>query len=77
MARKKTTWRGKTTKPGQKLTKKQRSAVVKKAKKGADIGKPGKMFKKIAAKAAKRYGSAERGRKVAAATMWKILGKKG
>ena len=37
---------------------------AKKARAGKDIGKPGKMFGKIAASAAKRYGSEERGKKV-------------
>lgn len=51
----------------------QRSRLARKARRGEDIGKPGKMFKKVAAKAAKQYGSAERGRKVAAAAMWKHM----
>jgi len=34
------------------------------------------MFKEVAAKAAKKYGSAEAGKKVAAAAMWKKLKKK-
>lgn len=57
------------------LTKKKKSSLVKKAKKGKDIGKNGKMFKKIAEKAAKKYGSKEAGRKVAASIMWKNAGK--
>lgn len=60
-------------KPG---TKKQRSAIAKKAKQGQDLGKPGKGFKAVAAKAAKKYGSAEAGKRVAAAAMWKNLTKK-
>jgi hypothetical protein len=52
----------------------QRSRLAKRARRGEDIGKKGKMFKEIAAKAARKYGSAERGRKVAAAAMWKNLG---
>ena len=55
------------------VTKKTRSAVVKKAKKGMDIGKKGKMFGVVAAKAAQKYGSAEAGKRVAAAAMWKNL----
>lgn len=51
----------------------QRSRLARRARRGEDIGKPGKMFGKIAAKAAKQYGSAERGRKVAAAAMWKHM----
>jgi hypothetical protein len=58
-------------KPSAGLTKKEKSAVVKKAKSGKDIGKKGKGFEKVAAKAAKEYGSKERGQKVAAAAMWK------
>lgn len=58
-------------KPSAGLTKKEKSSVVKKAKKGGDIGKSGKMFKTVAAKAAKKYGSKERGDAAAAAAMWK------
>lgn len=61
----------KIKKPSSGLTKKQKSAVTKKAKAGKDIGKKGKGFKKVAAKAAKTYGSKEVGKKVAAAAMWK------
>jgi len=39
---------------------------------GKDIGKPGKMFAKIAAKAGERYGSKERGEKVAGAILAKL-----
>jgi len=42
------------------------------ARAGKDIGKPGKMFGKIAASAAKRYGSEERGKKVAGAILKKL-----
>ena len=42
---------------------------AKAARAGKDIGKPGKQFSKIAAKAAAKYGSAERGRKVAGAVL--------
>lgn len=48
-----------------------KSALVKKAKAGKDIGKPGKGFEKLAKKAGEKYGSAEKGKKVAAAAMWK------
>ena len=48
------------------------SYSAKAARAGKDIGKPGKMFGKIAASAAKRYGSAERGRKVAGAVLAKL-----
>jgi len=53
------------------LSKKKKSAVVKKAKKGKNIGKGG--FDKLAKKAAKEYGDEETGRKVAAAAMWKNI----
>jgi hypothetical protein len=42
---------------------------AKAARAGKDIGKPGKNFEKIAAKAAKKYGSEERGKKVAGAIL--------
>jgi len=45
---------------------------AKKARAGKDIGKPGKQFAKIAADAAKRYGSKERGEKVAGAVLAKL-----
>jgi hypothetical protein len=44
-------------------------------KKGTDIGKPGKGFKKIAKKAAKQYGSEEAGKKVAGAILKKVVKK--
>lgn len=61
------------SKPSADLTKKEKSTVVKKAKAGKDIGKPGKGFEKVAKKAAKKYGSKEKGEKVAAAAMWKNI----
>ena len=61
------------SKPSADLTKKEKSSVVKKAKAGKDIGKPGKGFEKVAKKAAKKYGSKEKGEKVAAAAMWKNI----
>lgn len=60
-------------KPSAGLTKQEKSAVVKKAKAGKDIGKKGKGFADVAAKAAKTYGSKEKGEKVAAAAMWKNI----
>ena len=45
---------------------------AKKASAGKDIGKPGKNFSKIAAGAAKRYGSAEAGKRVAGAVLNKL-----
>ena len=53
------------------LTKKERSSIAKKAVAGKDIGRKGKMFEKVAAKAAEQYGSVEKGRAVAAAAMYK------
>lgn len=50
---------------------------AKSARAGKDIGKPGKQFEKIAASAAKRYGSKERGEKVAGAVLAKLRAKKG
>jgi len=43
--------------------------------KGADIGKPGKGFEKIAKAAEKKYGSKEAGQKVAGAILKKVLKK--
>lgn len=63
-------------KPSAGLTKKQKSTIAKKAAGGKDIGKKGKGFEKIAKKAAKKYGSKERGQAVAAAAMWKSQAKK-
>jgi hypothetical protein len=51
------------------------SYSAKAARAGKDIGKPGKMFGKIAASAAKRYGSAEKGKKVAGAVLAKLRAK--
>ena len=45
---------------------------AKKAAAGKDIGKPGKNFSKIAAGAAKKYGSAEAGKRVAGAVLNKL-----
>jgi len=45
---------------------------AKAARAGKDIGKPGKAFAKIAASAGKRYGSKERGEKVAGAVLAKL-----
>jgi len=45
---------------------------AKKARAGKDIGKPGKMFSKIAKSAGERYGSKERGEKVAGAVLAKL-----
>jgi len=48
---------------------------AKKARAGKDIGKPGKQFAKIAKGAAERYGSKERGQKVAGAVLAKLRSK--
>lgn len=57
-------------------TKKGRHRLAMKIRAGKDVGKKGKHFEEIARKAGERYGSAERGRAVAAASMWKRLGGK-
>jgi len=64
-------------KPSTGLSKEKKSSVVKAAKKGEDIGKKGKGFEKVADKAAKEYGSKEKGEKVAAAAMWKNIKREG
>jgi uncharacterized protein YeeX (DUF496 family) len=51
------------------------SYSAKKAREGKDIGKPGKMFHKIAKEAGERYGSEERGKKVAGAILAKLRNK--
>lgn len=58
-------------KPSAGLSKKKRSAVVKAAKAGKDIGKKGKGFKGIEAKAKKT--GAKDPKAVAAAAMWKNI----
>jgi hypothetical protein len=63
-------------KPSAGMTKKEKSAVAKKAHAGKDIGKKGKGFEKVAKAAEKEYGSEEAGKKVAAAAMWKGEAKK-
>ena len=61
-------------KPSAGMSKAEKSAVVKKAKAGGDIGKPGKGFKEVE-KAAKK-GGAKDPKAVAAAAMWKQQAKK-
>ena len=56
-------------KPSAGLSKAKKSATVKDAKAGKDIGKPGKSFDKVAKKA----GGGEKGEKIAAAAMWKNI----
>lgn len=53
------------------MNKSQRSAIVKKAVAGKDIGKKGKNFDKIAEKATAKYGSKEAGKRVAGAILFK------
>jgi len=56
-------------KPSAGLTKKQKSSVAKKARAGKDIGKKGKSFADVAAAA----GGGEKGKRIAAAAMWKNM----
>ena len=62
----------KSMRPSAGMSKKARSSVVKQAKAGKDIGKKGKSFAKVAAAA----GGGIKGRKIAAAQMWRSLAKK-
>jgi hypothetical protein len=55
-----------------KLTKEETNYSPKKAAAGKDIGKKGKTFDKIAASAAKKYGSKEAGERVAGAVLKKL-----
>lgn len=57
--------------PSTGLSQKKKAETVKKAKKGGDVGKPGKKFADVAATAAEHYGLKEAGQKVAASAMWK------
>ena len=50
---------------------------AKAARAGKDIGKPGKNFSKIAARAGKEYGSAAAGKRVAGAILAKMRAKRG
>ena len=64
-----------TEKEGKETEKEMKEGVsysAKKARAGKDIGKPGKMFGKIAKEAGERYGSEERGKKVAGAVLAKL-----
>jgi hypothetical protein len=58
-------------KPSKGLSKKKKSAIVKKARAGKDIGKKGKNFSKVARKA----GGGEKGKRIAAAAMWRSMKK--
>jgi len=57
---------------GEFLTEAKKTYSAKQAKKGKDIGKPGKQFKKIAKSAGKKYGSKKAGEKVAGAALKKL-----
>lgn len=61
----------------QNIIEKNVSYSAKSARAGKDIGKPGKQFEKIAKEAGERYGSKERGEKVAGAVLAKLRAKKG
>lgn len=54
----------------------KKSYSAKQARKGKDIGKPGKNFSKISAKAAKKYGSKAAGNRIAGAILKKLRNKK-
>lgn len=60
---------------GQELGEADEDYSAKKARAGKDIGKPGKNFAKIAKKAGEKYGSKERGEKVAGAVLSKLRSK--
>ena len=59
------------SKPSAGMSTGAKSALVKKATAGKDIGKPGKSFDKVA----KAAGGGEKGKKIAAAAMWKNAAK--
>ena len=67
--------REKESKPSAGLSKEKKSEIVKKAKKGGDIGKKGKGFEKIVKKA-KESGTKDP-EAVAAAAMWKNIKREG
>lgn len=64
--------RKKKKRPSAGLTKKKKSAIVKKARAGKDIGKKGKDFEKVA----KAAGGGKKGQRIAAAQMWKSVKRK-
>jgi hypothetical protein len=66
-----TTMAYEAAKPSAGMSKGAKSALVKKAKAGGDVGKPGKSFDKVA----KSAGGGEKGKKIAAAAMWKNAAK--
>lgn len=63
-------------KPSAGLSKEERSGIVKKAKKGKDIGKKGKGFKAIEQAAMEQYGDKEIAKRVAGAALWRGIAKK-
>jgi hypothetical protein len=67
--------KGEMTLAGDKLGEGDDDYSAKKARAGKDIGKPGKAFAQIAKKAAERYGSEEKGKKVAGAILAKLRAK--
>lgn len=54
-----------------------KSYSAKSAAAGKDIGKPGKNFAKIAAKAGAKYGSPAAGKRVSGAVLAKLRSKRG
>jgi hypothetical protein len=58
-------------KPSAGMSKGEKSSLAKKAQAGGDIGKPGKSFDKVA----KAAGGGEKGKRIAAAAMWKNAAK--
>lgn len=66
-----TTMAYEAAKPSAGMSKGAKSTLVKKAQAGKDIGKPGKSFDKVA----KAAGGGEKGKKIAAAAMWKNAAK--
>lgn len=67
--------KGEMSLAGDELGESDEDYSAKKARAGKDIGKPGKMFAKIAKKAGEKYGSKERGEKVAGAILAKLRSK--
>ena len=69
------TFRGSRTHPARGVSRSSRSRIAKRARAGKNVGAGN--FNKVAAKAAKEYGSAKAGRRVAAASMWKNARRRG
>ena len=64
--------KGEVTMTGKQEMAEEGDYSAKKARAGKDIGKPGKQFAKIAKSAGEKYGSKERGEKVAGAVLAKL-----